>query len=128
MRIEHIAFNVTNAPAVCEWYIKHLGLRLARQVGPAYFLADDDSRTVVELYTRPDVAPPDYFQTNPMTLHIALQVPESTTVTAERDRLVAAGATVAIDVTPLSCGGQNAILRCPAGIPLQIIQRKAALL
>ncbi|MEO5917188.1 MAG: VOC family protein [Luteolibacter sp.] len=74
MKIEHIAFNVADPVAIAAWYGQHLGLTIARHIPvptQTHFLADDDGRTVLEIYGNPACELPDYFAMNPLQLHLA---------------------------------------------------------
>src|SRR5437764_946546 len=62
MNIEHIALNVLDPVALADWYIRHLGMHVVRQVDSApftRFLADAADRVVLEAY-RQDAPVPDY--------------------------------------------------------------------
>ena len=53
MRIEHVAFNVTEPVAMAHWYTRHLGMRVVRISGPpwhAHFLVDAEDRSMIEIY------------------------------------------------------------------------------
>jgi glyoxylase I family protein len=127
MIIEHIALNVTDPVALADWYVKHLGMRIVRQVdgGPmTRFLADSAGRTVVEIYHQ--LAPvPDYAEMHHMTLHVAFKVDD---LLAERKRLLAAGATAATDVTTSDNGDQMTFLRDPWGVTIQLVKRGTPLM
>jgi glyoxylase I family protein len=126
MNIEHIALNVADPVALADWYVRHLGMRVVRQVdtGPfTRFLADGAGRVVLEIYCQP--APvPDYFAMDPMVLHVAFKVDD---VAGECKRLLAAGATIARDVATSDNGDAMAFLRDPWGVTIQLVRRKIPL-
>src|SRR5687768_18536629 len=93
MKIEHVALQVEDPAGMARWYVEHLGCTIAR-VGDApafmHFLRDGAGTSMLELYRNPRVAVPDYASMDPMLVHVAFV---STDPAADRDRLVAAGAT-----------------------------------
>jgi catechol 2,3-dioxygenase-like lactoylglutathione lyase family enzyme len=127
MNIEHLAFNVSDPVAMADWYVRHLGMQVARKVeGPTHthFLADGAGRTVLELY-RHQAPVPDYAKMDPFVLHIAFHAAD---VKKEQDRLLAAGATLAADHVVTPAGDEMAFLRDPWGLTIQLIKRKQPLL
>lgn len=123
MRIEHSAWPVEDPVAAADWYVRHLGLRIVRSGGPpahARFLADSTGRVLLEIYNNPKVRVPDYRSMDPLLLHLAFVVDD---VARERDRLVAAGATVVDAWTVTDAGDQMAMLRDPWGFSLQLLKR-----
>lgn len=123
MKIEHLAFNVPEASRMAHWYVENLGLKIVRNIGDpnqTTFIGDDDSETVIEIYTNPAADIPDYASINPLILHIAFAVPD---IDAERQRLVAAGASVEGATNTLPNGDQLAFLRDPWGMTIQLTQR-----
>ncbi len=128
MKIEHFAIQVADPVAMADWYIKHLGCSLARAGGePAHmrFLKDSAGAVMIELYRNPRVAVPDYAALDPLLLHLAFL---SDNPTADRDRLVAAGARVADDLVMTPVGDQLVMLRDPWHVALQLIKRAAPML
>lgn len=126
MDIEHIALNVPDPVVLADWYVRHLGMRVVRQVdtGPrTRFLADGAGRTVLEVY-RQDAPVPDYFAMDPMVLHIAFKVSD---VAAECRRLVEAGATIAKPAVTSDNGDVMAFLRDPWGVTIQLVKRQVPL-
>ena len=124
MNIEHLALNVKDPDAMTEWYVKHLGMRVARHVGgPAHtwFLADEAGRTVLEIYTNTAASIPDYAAMDPLLLHIALATDD---MEGARSRLSAAGAIPIGDVGATPAGDQLAFLRDPWGLALQLARRQ----
>jgi catechol 2,3-dioxygenase-like lactoylglutathione lyase family enzyme len=127
MRIEHIAFNVNDPVAMAEWYCGNLGMTVIRQGPPpanARYVADSARNTVLELYTNPPDAVPDYASMDPMVLHVAFCADD---VAATRERLMAAGATPVGEVTESENGDVLAMLRDPWGLAIQLARRAEAM-
>ena len=123
MKVEHIAWQVADPLAAADWYVEHLGMRIVRDGGaPAHvrFLADETGRVLLEIYNNPAVDVPDYAAMDPLHLHLAFVVVD---VAAERDRLVAAGATVVDAFKTTGAGDEMAMLRDPWGLPVQLMKR-----
>jgi catechol 2,3-dioxygenase-like lactoylglutathione lyase family enzyme len=122
MKFEHVAFNVPDARAHAQWLAANLGFTVIRANPEApymHFLADETGRVVLELYTNPKAAIPDYPNQPPLVLHFALAV---TDAGAEGERLVRAGATLFSD-TPQPDGTRFVMVRDPWGVALQLCQR-----
>ena len=122
MKFEHFALNVPDSRNQSRWYVDHVGFKIVRHRDDApftHFLADDSGRIVVELYTNSVAAIPNYAATHPLCFHFAVI---TTDAKAERARLEAAGATLALE-EPLSDGSLLIMMRDPWGIPLQLCQR-----
>ena len=122
MNFEHFALNVPDARAHAQWYVQHLGFTIARQRPDApytHFLADTTGRTVVELYSNPAAAYPDYAHAHPLLFHFAVVAADAQ---AEQTRLVQAGATRVVE-DALPDGSRLIMLRDPWGVPLQLCQR-----
>jgi glyoxylase I family protein len=127
MNIEHIALNVADPVALAEWYTCHLGMRVVRSIAESphtRFLADESGRVVVEVY-RQKAPVPDYASFDPMTLHLAFTTAD---LGATRDRLLAAGATTAADITRTPAGDEMTFLRDPWGIVIQLVKRARPLM
>ena len=123
MNIEHLALNVSDPIAMAAWYGRHLGMRVVRQVdgGPnTRFVADAAGRTVLELYHQTRAPIPDYHSMDPFVFHIAFLTND---VAGERQRLLNAGATSALDVTTADNGDVMAFLRDPWGVTIQLVKR-----
>jgi catechol 2,3-dioxygenase-like lactoylglutathione lyase family enzyme len=128
MHIEHIALNVSDPIKMAEWWVRHLGMRVVRRVEGAtntHFLADELGRTVLELYHQGKAPVPEYFGMDPMVLHVAFLAPN---LPAERERLLAAGATSAADASTTPAGDVLAFLRDPWGVTVQLVQRARPLM
>jgi glyoxylase I family protein len=125
MRIEHFAFNVQDPVAVAAWYTEHLGMRVVRQGGPpthTTFLAAETDHVILEIYNNPPDAVPDYAKQDPLILHIAFECDD---LDAERDRLLAAGATVAQPLLTTPQGDHLLMMRDPWGLAIQLAHRAA---
>jgi glyoxylase I family protein len=123
IRLEHVAINVENPELMAKWYCENLGMKIIRQ-GHApvnmRFISDAGANMMLEIYHNPADAVPDYASMDPLTLHIAFMVDD---VRETCRKLVAAGATVAGEVSVTDSGDELAMLRDPWGIPIQILKR-----
>lgn len=123
MKIEHAAYQVGDPVKVADWYVTHLGLTLKRvQDGPPFgrFLADDGDAVMLEFYYNPKAPLPDYHAIDPVVLHLAFWADD---IAAERERLIAAGATPVGDIAAGPNGDRLAMLRDPWGFPVQLVTR-----
>jgi len=123
MKIEHAAWSVEDPVRAADWYVAHLGMKIARSGGePAHarFLADQTGRVLLEIYNNPGAKPPDYRRVDPLIIHLAFTVDD---VRATVERLVSAGATVHAACERLENGDEMAMLRDPWGFPIQILRR-----
>ena len=77
---------------------------------------------MIELYRNPKVSVPDYRSMDPLLVHVAFV---SENLPADRDRLVAAGATVVDDVVKTPAGDELMMLRDPWGLALQLASEPA---
>jgi glyoxylase I family protein len=128
MRIEHVALQVSDPVAMADWYVEHLGCSIARSgPEPAFirFLRDGAGSSMLELYRNPKVSVPDYSSMDPLLVHVAFV---SENLPADRDRLVAAGATVVDDVVKTPAGDELMMLRDPWGVSLQLARRSNPML
>ncbi len=117
---EHVAINVPEKEGMADWYVRHLGLTVVRDVPEKMiFLADADGKVILELYNNTSAGNLPLNDTEPLALHIAFVVsdPESAA-----DELVRAGATMEV---PLQTVGDDTMvmLRDPFGLPLQLVKR-----
>jgi glyoxylase I family protein len=129
MRIEHTGFQVENPPQVAAWYCSNLGFHVARKLEArpfTTFLVAEDGQGMLEIYNNPAAAVPDYGAQNPLMLHLAFDV-GAEPIMAARDRLLAAGATIASDLVTTGSGDRLIMLRDPWGLAVQLVQRKEAL-
>ena len=122
MKFEHFALNVPDAAAQAAWYVQHLGFQVVRSRPDApytHFLADGTGRVVVELYTNPKAAIPDYAAQHPLLFHVAVV---ATDARAECARLQRAGATLFLE-EPQPDGSMLIMMRDPWQVALQLCQR-----
>jgi len=122
MHFEHFAINVADPPKMAAWYVAHCEMKVVFAMDAAphtHFLADSTGRTVLEIYANPVAATPDYASQHSLILHHAFAVVD---IDGERDRLLAAGATL-IDEATLPDGTRLAMLRDPWGLCLQLCKR-----
>ncbi len=124
MRIEHIAINVKEPAEMTEWYCTNLGMKIARDTGQAFFLADESKNTILEIYNNPPDAVPDYASMDPLLFHIAFA---SDDIVADRKRLIEAGAKPIGEVNSVN-GDTFAVVRDPWGLPIQLVKRKKPML
>lgn len=128
MKIEHFALQIEDPGAVAAWYVAHLGFVVRRASGPpgyAHFLADSDGNVMIEIYNNPRVKTPDYRAMDALLLHLAFC---SDDPAADRDRLVAAGATVVEDLVTSPVGDLLVMLRDPWGFAIQLAKRATPML
>jgi len=126
MKIEHIAFNVSDPVAMASWYCEHLQLRVVRHIPhptQTHFLADSDS-TVLEIYCNPPGQVPNYKLMNPLLLHLAFA---SSDPMLDSRKLVSAGA-IFVSETHLADGSYLIMMRDPWGLALQLCKRSTPLL
>jgi len=123
MNIEHFALQVADPVAMADWYVKHLGFSIARSSGGpvnARFLLARNGACMLEIYRNPKASVPDYNSIDPLHLHIAFY---SQNPTADRDRLIKAGAKLAEDVTKTPAGDELIMLRDPWSTAIQLVKR-----
>ena len=128
IRLEHVAINVENPVSMARWYSHHLGMKVVRKGPPPinmHFISDAGGNMMLEIYHNPPDAVPDYASMDPLLLHIAFMVDN---VKSIRERLIAAGATAAGEVTVTSSGDELAMLRDPWGVAIQFVKRAKPML
>jgi catechol 2,3-dioxygenase-like lactoylglutathione lyase family enzyme len=130
MKLEHVAFMMQDPPAAARWYAENLGMRIVRSLDPppfTRFLADASGDVLFEIYNNPRARVPDYANQDILVFHLAFV---SDDVRRDRDRLVRAGAMVAVDVPPASVPGEDEVvtLRDPWGVPIQLVRRARPML
>lgn len=126
MKIEHIAFNVSDPVAVAAWYCRHFNLVVVRHLplpNQTHFIADSES-TVLEIYCNPPDAVPDYRSMDPLTFHLAFESQDPVT---DSKALVKAGAVIVSEVFP-DPTSHLVMLRDPWGLALQLCKRSKPLL
>lgn len=123
MNLEHIALNVSDARAAAEWYRKHLGMEIVKSFDdpPYIHFLRDDRGSMIELYSNPAGAVPEYAEMSPYTLHLAFAVED---MAAEHERLLTAGATSVGPIETTPSGDLLAFLRDPWGVTVQLVLRK----
>lgn len=122
MIFEHFALNVPDVRATAQWYVVHLGLKVARARTDApftHFLADETGRVFIELYSNPVDPIPNYPAQHQLRVHFAFAVADAR---AERFRLEQAGATLIVE-EPFPDGTLLIMMRDPWGVPVQLCQR-----
>ena len=127
MKIEHFAFNVADPVAMAGWYCKNLGFSVARKFENAphtHFLKDSSGSVMIEIYNNPADQVPDYKHMDPLLLHLAFV---STDPTADKNRLMEAGATLA-DELNLKDGSHLVMLKDPWGFAVQLCKRGTPML
>src|SRR4051812_25169703 len=122
MKLEHFALQVPEPIAMADWYVKHLGAKVARAGGaPEHGRFLTVGGVMFEIYNNPAVAMPDYAKADVLQMHLAFS---SENLKADRDRLVAAGARVIVDVYMTPGGDEIMMLRDPWHVPIQFVKRK----
>ncbi|GAB3657931.1 hypothetical protein GCM10028791_30620 [Echinicola sediminis] len=127
MKFEHFAINVSQPRAMSTWYEKHVGLKvvLKKDTSPYMtFLADDSGAIMLEIYSNPQAPILDFENQHPLVVHLALV---SEDPTADKDRLIAAGAELVSDDV-LEDGSHLVMLRDPWGLSLQLCKRAKPML
>lgn len=128
MRIEHVGFNVADPVAMADWYCTQLGMSVVRQLGaPTYttFLAAETGHVLLEIYHNPPDAVPDYAKMDPLLLHFAFECDD---IESTRDRLLAAGASLAGEAMTTPAGDELQMMRDPWGLSIQLAKRAEAML
>ena len=128
IRLEHVAINVEDPAGMAKWYCENLGMKIVRKGAPPvnmHFISDAGGNMMLEVYHNPPDAVPDYASMDPLTLHIAFMVDD---VEGTCRKLVAAGATIASEITVTGSGDKLAMLRDPWGVPIQFLKRAEPML
>lgn len=128
MKIEHFALQVADPAAMADWYVKHLGFRVARSGGApshARFLLESSGAVMLEMYHNPRVTVPDYAAMDPLHVHLAFV---SADPASDCDRLVRAGARVVEPPAATAGGDVIAMLRDPWGFCVQLVKRASPML
>lgn len=129
MRVEHIAFNVSDPNGMARWYCEHLGFSIKRKVMEApwaHFLIDEHGSFMIEFYGNTSQPVFDYPQIAPATMHMAFV---SNNLIEDRERLLKAGATAVTDgIEDLPGGDAMTFVRDPWGITLQLVSRATPML
>ena len=128
IRLEHVAINVEDPVGMVKWYCQNLGMKVVRKGPPPinmHFISDAGGNMMLEIYNNPPDAVPDYTSMDPLLLHIAFMVDD---VKGIREKLIAAGATAAGEITITSSGDELAMLRDPWGVAIQFVKRAKPML
>jgi uncharacterized glyoxalase superfamily protein PhnB len=128
VRLEHFALQVPEPAAMADWYVKHLGFKVARAGdAPAHarFILDSAGLSMIEIYHNPSASLPDYQKVHPLHLHLAVVTEDPK---ADRDRLVTAGAKLVEDHSKSPAGDEFVMLRDPWNVPLQLVKRAEPML
>lgn len=127
MKLEHVAINVPNAKALAQWLVDNLGMRMvvANDVSPYMHFVADEAGSMLEIYSNPVAEMPDYANMHPVTLHLAFS---SANIEADRERLLAAGASPVGEINVTPEGHKLAFFRGPDNVPVQLVQRSKPLL
>ena len=123
MRLAHIAFNVSEVKELAAWYVANFDMKIVRSFDePPYihFLSDSAGKSLIEIYSNPLGEVIDYASHHAVAFHLAFAVDD---IEAERQRLVAAGATLDGDIDHRANGDKLAFLRDPWGYAIQLVQR-----
>ena len=123
LAVEHVAWQVEDPEALAAWYGEQFGFRVVRKNNdPArtHFIADSAGKVLVEIYNNGAATIPDYANQHPLILHLAFA---STDPTADRDRLLRAGCSIAEDVRTTPAGDTLCMMRDPFGFAIQLCKR-----
>ncbi len=127
MKVEHVALDVADPVAFCDWWVKNLGFTVTlSNPGPGFchFIVDETGKFAFEVYRAAGIdAAPDYSKQNPLTMHIAFL---SDDVDADVERLAKAGATT-LEVVHKD-GFDMALMRDPFGVAIQFVKRGKSVL
>ncbi len=122
-RPEHIMFNVPDPLAMIKWYCDNLGMVVIRKgTAPTYssFIADSGKHMMLELGNFADYPKMDFAKIDLNSMHLAFVV---NNIKQIKEKLVAAGATVAQDLFKTPGGDQVMVLRDPWGLAIQFVER-----
>lgn len=128
VKLEHVAFNVSDPAAMADWYCANLGMKIVRQGPPPAnmrFISDAAGRRLLELYCNPPEEVPDYGAMTPLQMHIAFSVPD---VAAMRQKLLDAGGRPEGEVQTNPDGDTLAFVRDPWNVVIQILKRAQPML
>ena len=127
MKMEHVALNVSEPPAMAAWYRDHMGFEIVKSMETppfTHFLREKAGTMMIEIYHNPPDKVPRYSEMDPLLLHLAYV---SADPEKDKARLLAAGATFVEDQRP-AAGTHLVILRDPWGLPIQLVKRETPLL
>ena len=127
LRVEHIAWNVSDPVAMAAWYVANLGMRVVRKIDTPphiHFLADATGNVLIEIYSNPADPVPAYASMHPVRFHLAFAASDPD---AAKTALLEAGATF-VEEQRLGDGSRLLMLRDPWGLALQLCTRAQPLL
>jgi uncharacterized glyoxalase superfamily protein PhnB len=127
-RLEHIAFNVNDPAVAARWCCHHLGMTIVRSLPPpanSHMVLDSAGRVKLELHNDPTAPIADYASLDHNSMHLAFMVD---CMTAIRDSLLAAGATLVDDVSTTPTGDKVLMMRSPWGLAMQFVERVTPML
>ncbi len=127
MKFEHFALNVEKPLEMSSWYEKYLGLTVVKKTEEApfmIFMADNSGTIMLEIYSNPKGPILDFKTQHPLVAHLAFV---SENPTADKERLIAAGATLFSDEV-LTDGSHLVMLRDPWGLAIQFCKRAVPML
>ena len=122
MKIEHFALNVQDPVAMAQWYVKNLDLEIVRKMDVApytHFIGDKSGAIMLEIYNNPVDQVPDYFNMDPLLVHLAFL---SGDPKSDKDMLIEAGASYVEEVN-LPDGSEIIMMRDPWGLAIQLCKR-----
>jgi hypothetical protein len=122
MKIEHFALNVKDPVAMAQWYVKNLDLEIVKKMDVAphtHFIGDKSGAIMLEIYNNPVDQVPDYFNMDPLLVHLAFL---SSDPGSDKDKLIDAGASYVEEVN-LPDGSKLIMMRDPWGLAIQLCKR-----
>jgi catechol 2,3-dioxygenase-like lactoylglutathione lyase family enzyme len=122
-RPEHIAFNVENPVADAQWFVDNLGFKIMYKGDPpgnTRFVADEKNDMMMELYNNTKFPKLNIPNVSYMAIHFAFM---ADSIEQVKEKLLAAGATLAEDIQVTAAGDKVLMLRTPWGLPIQFVER-----
>jgi uncharacterized glyoxalase superfamily protein PhnB len=122
-RPEHIAFNVMDPVADAQWFVDNLGFKLMYKGDPpgnTRFIIDEKNNMMMELYNNTKFPRLNFPNMNYMAIHFAFM---ADSIEQVKEKLLAAGATLAEDIQVTPSGDKVLMLRTPWGLPIQFVER-----
>ncbi|MDP4178670.1 MAG: VOC family protein [Bacillota bacterium] len=125
MTVEHIGFTVSSPKEMAKWYEENLGFVIQFEGGNEkdgmVFISDESRSTILELLKSSETLPINELINHSDQLHIALK---SEDPYADKERLVAAGASYVGEKIISNCKDILIMLKDPWGNYLQIAKRE----
>jgi catechol 2,3-dioxygenase-like lactoylglutathione lyase family enzyme len=122
MKIEHIGIMVPKPISAGNWYNKHLGLAVIRQLGSdeegVTFLRDNETDTVIELAKLSEIPDFDFNELDPLHLHIAIECDDPAGLSSELEK---AGASIIGESARAEAANERILVKDPWGITIQLI-------